>query len=114
MCVLSSKKNQLLSPVKVVTLPLFKPPAKNCSFINKIRETSGDLDTVPNFQRLEISGEEISGVSATLSTYTDICKPAPLAASYFEVLLWGVGGALVESTPFVRRIMCSTPALAAT
>src|SRR6218665_3249937 len=28
--------------------------------------------------------------------------------------LWGVGGALVESTPVVRRVMGSTPALAAT
>ena len=28
-------------------------------------------------------------------------------------LLWGVCGALVESTPFVRRVMGSTPALAA-
>ena len=27
--------------------------------------------------------------------------------------LWGVGGALVESTPFVRRVMGSTLALAA-
>ena len=28
--------------------------------------------------------------------------------------MWGVGGALVESTPFVRRVMGSTPAPAAT
>ena len=28
--------------------------------------------------------------------------------------LWGMGGALVESTPLVRRVMGSTPALAAT
>ena len=31
-----------------------------------------------------------------------------------EYYTWGVGGALVESTPFVRRVMGSTPALAAT
>ena len=31
-----------------------------------------------------------------------------------KTMLWGVGGALVESTPFVRRVAGSTPALAAT
>ena len=30
------------------------------------------------------------------------------------VVAWGVGGTLVESTPFIRRVMGSTPALAAT
>ena len=30
------------------------------------------------------------------------------------ILSWGVSGALVESTPFVRRAKGSTPALAAT
>ena len=30
------------------------------------------------------------------------------------LILWGVGDPLVESTPFVRRVMGSTPALAAT
>ena len=28
--------------------------------------------------------------------------------------LWGMGGALVKSTPFVRMVFGSTPALAAT
>jgi len=33
---------------------------------------------------------------------------------YSHTEWWGVGGTLIELTPFVRRVMGSTPALAAT
>ena len=36
------------------------------------------------------------------------------SALYYHTATWGVCGALVESTPFVRRVIGSTPTLAAT
>ena len=42
-------------------------------------------------------------------------NPALVLMSFLQIdeSSWGVGGALVKLTPFVRRIMGSTPALAA-
>src|SRR6218665_3674372 len=50
-------------------------------------------------------------VKASKPSSFDPCCNAIFRCMYFQ---WGVGGALVESTPFVRRVMGSTPALAAT
>lgn len=54
--------SKLLSPVTLAPSSLFNPQAKKTSFINKIREETTAPHSIPSFQRLEISGEEISGV----------------------------------------------------
>ena len=47
-------------------------------------------------------------------TYFPDIFPEHILSEHSPAFLWAVGGALVESTPFVRRVMGSNPALAAT
>ena len=66
---------------------------------------------------LELSREQylhITHACQHVHTYTYMHTQNIDTQPMSDIHTWGVGGSLVESTPFVRRVMGSTPALTAT